>query len=84
MDGYWNYFDPVAFDVQAIALGADGVLIGRPVLFALALGGKEGVLRALSILKKEFELSLALMGCSSIKDLRRSHVILPNQAISRL
>ena len=70
--------------MQALALGADGVLIGRPVLFSLALGGKDGVKRALDILKKEFELSLALMGCSSIKDVRRSHVILPDQALSRL
>lgn len=72
------------FPLQALALGADGVLVGRPIIFALALGGKDAITRALGILKKEFELSLALMGCSSIRDLRRSHVILPRQLPARL
>lgn len=70
--------------IKALALGADGVLVGRPIIFALALGGKDAITRALGILKKEFELSLALMGCSSIRDLRRSHVILPRQLPARL
>ena len=70
--------------LQALALGADGVLVGRPVLYALALGGQAGVARALDILRKEFELSMALMGAASIKDLKHSHVIPPWQYPSRL
>lgn len=70
--------------MQALALGADGVLIGRPILFALALGGAAGVEKALNILRKEFELSMMLMGCPTVKHLKRSHVIRPEVQVSRL
>lgn len=46
----------------AVALGARGVLVGRPVLWALAAGGEAGVARALAILREEFELALTLLG----------------------
>ena len=39
------------------ALGARGVLVGRPILWALAAGGQAGVERALAILREEFELA---------------------------
>ena len=43
----------------ALALGARGVLIGRPIFWALAAGGQPGVERALTILREEFEIALA-------------------------
>ena len=46
----------------ALALGARGVLVGRPILWALAAGGQPGVERALAILREEFEIALALLG----------------------
>lgn len=70
--------------MQALALGADAVLLGRPVLYGLALGGQQGVHRVLEILRKEFCLSLALMGCPTIKHLSRSQVVAPWEYPSRL
>ena len=46
----------------ALALGARGVLVGRPSYWALAAGGQAGVERALAILREEFEIALALLG----------------------
>ncbi len=46
----------------ALALGARGVLVGRPILWALAAGGQAGVERALAILREEFEITLTLLG----------------------
>jgi hypothetical protein len=60
---------------QALAIGADAVLLGRPVLYGLALGGQAGVERVLDILKKEFSLGLALMGCPAVSDLSSDSVL---------
>ncbi|XP_038880942.1 peroxisomal (S)-2-hydroxy-acid oxidase GLO4-like isoform X1 [Benincasa hispida] len=59
---------------KALALGAQAVLIGRPVLFGLAAKGEEGVRKVLEMLKNELETSMALSGCPCIKDITRSHV----------
>lgn len=58
----------------ALALGARGVLVGRPILWALAAGGQAGVERALAILREEFEICLALLGTPTPADLTRAHV----------
>jgi 4-hydroxymandelate oxidase len=54
----------------ALALGATGVLVGRPIYWALAAGGQAGVERAIAILREELELTLPLLGCASIADLK--------------
>lgn len=59
----------------AVALGARGVLLGRPALWALAAGGQAGVERALAILGEEFEIALTLLGAASPGDLRPVHVV---------
>jgi 4-hydroxymandelate oxidase len=58
----------------ACALGARGVLVGRPILWALAAGGQAGVERALAILREEFELALTLLGAPTPADLSRDHI----------
>ena len=58
----------------ALALGARGVLLGRPAYWALAAGGQAGVERALAILHEEIEIALALIGARSPADVRRDHV----------
>ena len=58
----------------ALALGASGVLVGRPLLWALATDGAAGVARALTILREEFEIALALLGAAAVADLTPSHV----------
>ena len=58
----------------ARALGAQGVLVGRPVLWALAAGGQAGVERALAIIREEFEIALALLGAPTPDSIARAHV----------
>ena len=48
--------------VKALALGADGVLIGRATLYGLAAGGEGGAIKALDILSDEIKRTLALLG----------------------
>ena len=55
--------------LKALALGAKAVLIGRPYVWGLALGGQDGVSHVLELLRAEMKRSLQLMGCSSIHDL---------------
>ncbi len=61
----------------ALGLGARGVLLGRPILWALAAGGEAGVDRALAILRDQFEIALALLGTPTPDDITRAHVLAP-------
>ena len=60
--------------VKALALGANAVSVGRAYLYGLAAGGETGVDRALTILKDEFERTLALAGCNAVGKLSSSYV----------
>ncbi|XP_042419037.1 peroxisomal (S)-2-hydroxy-acid oxidase GLO3-like [Zingiber officinale] len=60
---------------KALALGASGVFIGRPVVFALAADGEAGVRKVLQMLSDELELTMALSGCTSIEQITRNHVV---------
>jgi isopentenyl diphosphate isomerase/L-lactate dehydrogenase-like FMN-dependent dehydrogenase len=55
--------------VKALCLGADAVLIGRPIIWGLALDGEAGVRRAINMLRIELREALALCGCSSLDEL---------------
>ncbi len=55
--------------LKALALGAQAVLLGRPALWGLAWNGQAGVARALSLLREEFDLAMALCGCRSIAEI---------------
>lgn len=63
--------------LKAIALGASAVLVGKPICFALACGGAEGVAKALTILKTELELAMALTGRPTLASLDRSVIWKP-------
>ena len=54
--------------LKAIALGARAVLVGRPMLHALAAGGAPGVARMLRLLRDELEAAMALTGCRTLAD----------------
>ena len=54
--------------LRATALGAKGTLIGRAFLYGLGAGGRAGVTRALEIIHRELDLSMALCGRSDIRD----------------
>lgn len=58
--------------VKAIALGAAAVLIGRPYLYGLAVGGATGVTRVIDILRSELEMAMCLLGRPSIEGIDRS------------
>ncbi|KAH7442234.1 hypothetical protein KP509_03G078000 [Ceratopteris richardii] len=60
--------------LKALALGASGVFIGRPVVFSLAVDGEAGVKKVLDMLREELELAMALAGCTSLKEITRSHI----------
>jgi 4-hydroxymandelate oxidase len=60
--------------LKALALGARAVLIGRAMLWGLAVAGEEGVADVLRLLQTEIELGLALLGCTSPDDVSRAHV----------
>ncbi|HKQ18983.1 MAG TPA: alpha-hydroxy acid oxidase, partial [Candidatus Eisenbacteria bacterium] len=60
--------------LKALALGARGVLVGRPVLWGLAAGGEPGAKRVLEMLRDELALSMALAGCPSLQAIDRSLV----------
>jgi 4-hydroxymandelate oxidase len=55
--------------LKALALGATAVLVGRPVLWGLAVGGEEGVERVLTILQHELSAAMALAGCATLADI---------------
>jgi 4-hydroxymandelate oxidase len=61
--------------IKALALGAKAVLVGRPVLWGLALDGERGVSQVLEMLRAEFDLAMALCGCSTIGDVTRDLVV---------
>jgi isopentenyl diphosphate isomerase/L-lactate dehydrogenase-like FMN-dependent dehydrogenase len=58
--------------LRALALGAKAVLIGRPYVWGLALGGQDGVSYMLEMLRAEVKRSMQLMGCPSVHDLDRT------------
>ena len=55
--------------LKALCLGAQGVLIGRPFLYALAVGGADGVSQMLAMLRQEIELSMSLLGVRRLSEL---------------
>nr|VDC93619.1 unnamed protein product [Brassica oleracea] len=60
---------------KALALGASGIFIGRPVVFSLAAEGEAGVRKVLQMLRDEFELTMALSGCRSLSEITRNHIV---------
>ncbi len=69
---------PVLFDsgirggadiLKALALGARAVLVGRPYVYGLALGGEAGVRHVLRALRNDFELTMRLAGAGNLADL---------------
>jgi isopentenyl diphosphate isomerase/L-lactate dehydrogenase-like FMN-dependent dehydrogenase len=60
--------------VKALALGARAVLIGRPYLYGLAVGGSAGVQQVLEVFRAEIGDMLTLLGCPSVRDLDSSYL----------
>lgn len=60
--------------VAAIALGADFTLIGRAYLYGLMAGGRQGVDRAIAILRSDIERTMRLLGVATLAELEPRHV----------
>jgi len=58
--------------LKALALGAKAVLIGRPYVYGLAVGGPVGVIHVLKILRTELEIAMALTGRPNLKAIDRT------------
>ena len=63
--------------LKALALGARAVLLGRPILWGLAVNGQQGVARVLELLSAELELAMALVGSPSLAALGPAQVRTP-------
>ncbi|HEX6051460.1 MAG TPA: alpha-hydroxy acid oxidase [Gemmatimonadaceae bacterium] len=61
--------------IKALALGARAVLVGRPVVWGLAVGGEAGLRRVLDLLRAEIDLAMALCGCPTVADISRDLVV---------
>ncbi|POO57991.1 alpha-hydroxy-acid oxidizing enzyme [Agrobacterium rosae] len=61
--------------LKAIALGAKGTYIGRPFLYGLGAGGKQGVTTALEIIRKEMDITMALCGKRLLTDVDSSILV---------
>ena len=59
---------------RAIALGADGVMIGRLQAYALSVAGALGVGHMIKLLREELEICMALAGCASLADIAQAEL----------
>jgi len=59
---------------KALAMGANAVALGRPVLFGLALGGWMGVQGVLEHLNTEFKMTMRLAGAKSVADISKAYL----------
>jgi 4-hydroxymandelate oxidase len=62
--------------LKALALGARAVLVGRPVLWGLAVNGEAGVRDVLELLRQELDLAMALAGTRNVSEITRDLVVL--------
>jgi len=58
--------------LKAIALGARAVLIGRPILWGLCVGGEQGATNVLEIFRRELDEAMLLCGCTKLGDINRA------------
>lgn len=63
--------------LKAMAMGAKGTYIGRPFIYGLGAMGEAGVTKALDIIHKELDLSMAFCGQKSVTDLGKHNLLIP-------
>jgi len=61
--------------VKALALGARAVLVGRPVVYGLAVGGEAGVEHVLGLLREELKVAMALLGTPTVEQIGPDHLV---------
>lgn len=68
--------------LKGLALGADLVAVGRPVIWGVAAAGAEGVQHVLEILRTELSLAMALAGCRRIEEITSDLVALAPRPVA--
>lgn len=69
--------------LKAVALGARGVMIGRAFVYGLGAMGEVGVTKALEVIHKELDMSMALCGETKLADVGRQNVLIPKGFLER-
>ena len=62
---------------KAVSIGAKAVMIGRPFVYGLGAMGQKGVSKALDIIHKELNTTMALCGERKITDMNRDNLLIP-------
>ena len=62
---------------KAVSLGAKGVMIGRPYIYGLGAMGQKGVSKALEVIHKELDTTMALCGERNITNMTRENLLIP-------
>ena len=61
--------------IKALALGADFVFVGRPLLYAMGADGYDGLRQMIELFRSQIDISLAQLGCPDIGDLDASYIL---------
>ncbi|MBU3034027.1 alpha-hydroxy-acid oxidizing protein [Tritonibacter mobilis] len=69
--------------LKALALGATGTMIGRAFVYGLGAMGQQGVTRALEVIHKELDTSMALCGEKNVANLGRHNLLVPEDFTGR-
>ena len=69
--------------LKALALGAKGTFIGRSYIYGLGAMGQLGVTKALEVIRKELDISMALCGKTSVADISRDILMMPEDFSTR-
>ncbi|SIS74260.1 alpha-hydroxy acid oxidase [Phaeovulum vinaykumarii] len=69
--------------LKALALGAKGTWIGRPYINGLGAMGEKGVMKALEIIAKEMDITMALCGEKNVSDMTRENLLVPKGFFDR-
>jgi L-lactate dehydrogenase (cytochrome) len=65
--------------LKALSLGAKGTYIGRAFIYGLGAMGQEGVTKALEVIHKELDVTMALCGEKKVQDLGRHNLLIPKE-----
>jgi L-lactate dehydrogenase (cytochrome) len=69
--------------LKALALGAKGTMIGRAYIYGLGAMGQQGVTKALEVIRKELDTTMALCGERDVKNLGRHNLLVPDGFFTR-
>jgi len=69
--------------LKAVALGAQMVFLGRPFMYAAAVGGMQGVEHAISLLRDEVDRNMAMLGACSVQEVTPECLLYKGQVMGQ-